>query len=765
MLATTAAFGVLAGVGYLLSEDIQKNKLEKSILKKDMNDDDPIITENEKPSGPTIYQNRRAEEVQFDLLTKATDGVKDAYKGGYLYRDWPRTTWKKKHYEKSDKLVQLEEDISNKYKFTTTTKYPSTDIGLNDADKSVKGRELQGLYNWQTQNSFNKRRNNMPNPKFQEIDRTRELDTPIYGHQYDSYNQGYSRNYDMVSKQQMMDFQKNPWSQAKKIKVWQNGHNNMEPFLGKKGSVNNVDPQKNHNLLQVYTGQKWDIDHKKPVRRFFPESAMMDPWAVGGMPVVSNREEERYIPSIYHNNTKPFEEQRVAPGLNQNPLFKGSTIGFHDPWRPTGNGIFKDINELRVNPKLTYRGRIAGENYFIPYGGQKTAPTISRKPYKDLSFTNFNERKRKRQQSPFKKGEKRGKGGKEEFTNRISLREWENEQKVREMLPVLAEVDKQQINDQHTIILKPVERDTTEFAYGQRMPGPVDVSRAANRNQTYFFDVARETVKEQTEDNIHSHINKNDEDRRHTTYFFDVARETIKEQTEDNIHSHINKNDEDRRHTTYFFDVAKETIREQTEDNIHSHINKNDEDRRHTTYFFDKAKETIREQTEENIHARINPGVTKYMLHDISAFLNASINGLKEWAIAINRMPTSEGYKVPPNKSNIGEYNIFRKQQFKTRPYVDKIDPHQHQKNASKEMTGIQTQFYPTYDKDPIQQAQRIDPILVSQFKKNPYTQSLETYNVPYNPAFPVVRSQDYVTRENSTEHSYPKLQKTTRCS
>ena len=61
------------------------------------------------------------------------------------------------------------------------------------------------------------------------------------------------------------------------------------------------------------------------------------------------------------NNTKPWKEIRVAPGLNQGYTEKGSG-GFNsgmearDTWRP------KNVDDLRskTNPKMQYGGQFLG---------------------------------------------------------------------------------------------------------------------------------------------------------------------------------------------------------------------------------------------------------------------------------------------------------------------------------------------------------------------------------------------------------------------
>lgn len=342
---------------------------------------------------------------------------------------------------------------------------------------------------------------------------------------------------------------------------------------------------------------------------------------------------------------------------------------------------------------------------------------------------------------------------------------------IREMLPQHAQVDKGKANANDTVVLKETTRtftgqnackypshnfsntrnqtylfDKAKYTIKEDLANlnqhnqinPKDENR---RNQTYFFDKARDTIKQQTvSDDTHSKINPKDENRRNQTYFFDQAKDTVKQQTVDNDeHAMINTKDEGRRNQTYYFDTAKETIKEQTEDNVHDKINLEDQNRRGSTYYFDTAKETIREQTEDNEHDKINPGgQTRFRLHDITGFLNASINALREAAIAKNRAPTLVGMKKIPDKNVIGKYDIFHNQQFDNYAFTKSVNPSvEAPRSIAQQQIGLPTQFYPKYTKDIPQQASRIDSYLVDAFKKNPYTQPLTSWNVPYNPRYP----------------------------
>ena len=685
--------GLLGGIGFLISNN------EKPVKQTKYKKFDTKISKNEIPSSKNIYHSRNSEKVFNNELEQATKAYQKAFHDDILYRDYPELSWEDRHYAKSDRFVQLEKDIQNPY-LNSSTRIPTSTLNEFRKTDAIKSYDLQKATNTLTE-TLNSRRNNIPNSTYTEIGRTSQ-NTPIY---------------------------KTNYPNEKSTLVYENGHNNMEKFVG--GGVNqNTRIDANRTILETYTGTNPVYAHKKEVKRFFP--LVRDPYAVGGLPSSSNREMDRYIPSITRQNILPFNQIRVAPGLNRDHMEHSTNVGFHDPFRPMGRGLLKDINERRVNPKLTYKGRVSGEVFWIPYG-TKTAPVITRKDV-DLSFTNF----KPGEVLPEVRGNPKlpeGEKIKEGFTNNFDT--FQPPIVYREMRHTGAEVDKGVVLDQNTIVLKETERDDT----GPRLAAlPGHNIAETLRNQTYNFDIAKETIREQTEDNVHDKINPNDENRRNQTYYFDKAKETVREQTEDNVHDKINPQDENRRNQTYYFDKARETIREQTEDHIHDKINPNDENRRNQTYYFDKAKETIREQTEDHIHNKINPGaVSRFRLHDITAFLNASINALKEAAIAKNRAPTTEGVKLIPDKSIIGKWDVFRRQQFDTYDYTKSFNPSVEASiNASKEMIGELTQLYPEYEKQIRIQAQRTDPVINQKFREeNPYTQSIHSWQVPYNPKYP----------------------------
>ena len=689
-------------------------------LKCEGEDSCPYEVKERKPSSKNIYDNRYSERVFNNEFERSKRSYERAYKDDLLVKDWPELNWEERHYNKTDKLVQLERDIKNPHPWTTT-KLPISTINEIQKTAAVKSYDLEKEAKNQTRESFNCRRNRMIDPTFTKIAEDSD-GRPIF---------------------------KTNYKNGKDVTVYTKGHNNMEPFIGK-GVNQNLNPMANRTTLEHFTGTMPVYKHKKEVKRFFP--LVKDPFAVGGLPSSANRESDRYIPSISHQNTLPFNQVRENPGLNQDPLQVATNIGFHDPYRPLGRGVFKDVDQIRVNPKSVYKGRMVGEGHYIPYGVTKTAPVITRR-HKNIMFTNF---------APGTTPEMK----KEGYTNNIETCDTSNY--VRQMLPIKAEVDKGEIFDDDTIVL----RENTRAFTGARIENYPTHSYHVTRNQTYnfdkakdtikqqtevnehdminlkdetrrgvtqFFDKAKDTIKQQTEVNEHDKINPNDENRRGVTQFFDKAKETIRQQTEVNEHDMINAKDENRRGTTYYFDKAKETIREQTEDNKHSKINPQDENRRGVTYFFDKAKETIREQTEDHQNSKINPeGTSRFRLQDITGFLNASINAIREFAIPKNRAPTSVGVQNVPDKEKIGKYDIFRRQQFSTYKYQNSVDPSvEASRNSAAKQIGDLTQHYPEYVREPRILSERHDPYVVQAYKENPYTQSLQSWQIPHNPKYP----------------------------
>jgi len=657
----------LTSIGYYLNKDGRPEK---------KNVHGGLVSNIEKPSAENIYQSRFMEKAWDDEFQRSSANYRASMnpdKTGVInsgtYKTIQNNKYEKRLYSKSNRVVQQEKDL-NRAEPDTTTKFPSSSLNVYDTSFSLL--DAKKVEDVQTK-TFNSRRNNIPNPEF------------------DAYPTGDNQGiYRTVFSNDRKD--------GKSVKMYEQGHNNMEPFFGS-SIKQNTRADANRTLLENHTGTNPLFKHKKEVKRMFP--VVKNPYAVGGMPVANNREVDRYIPSIKKTNILPFEQKRVAPGLNKAMTEDASTIGFHDNYRPLGQGSYRDVNELRVNPKMQYKARIAGEGFFVPKQ-QKAKPVVSRQPV-DLSHTTF---------AP---------GSKENMTGNY---------KYRENVTTGTQVKKGQIFDQDTILLK----NTDRIDYADKIGDLQGHARDQNqRGQTYSWDDAKGTVRQTTENHIHSHINDISSVKRNQVNPYDDAKGTVRQQTENHKHSHINRGDGDRRGQTYNWDNAKETVRQQTQDHKHSHINRGDGDRRGQTYWFDGAKETIKQQTQDHKHSHINVGNSETSTSvDRFNYENAEINALKEHSLH-RRKPVEQGAKAIGGKNL---YNIdVRRTQFNTYDKTRRVAPTAPPTLAKRQIGNITKQKINYADKDQLQS--RINPIFTEQFKKNPYTQSLSSYQVPYNPAYP----------------------------
>lgn len=130
-------------------------------------------------------------------------------------------------------------------------------------------------------------------------------------------------------------------------------HNNMTPYFGAKIRGRTVDENSNEAILDNMIGSGSQIRNKvEQAPLFKPQNGLQ---YANGAPNMSDFYKSRVNPSNRMANVKPWEEKKVAPGLNLG--FDGKpTNGFNngimarDNWKP------KDVDELRTknNPKLTF---------------------------------------------------------------------------------------------------------------------------------------------------------------------------------------------------------------------------------------------------------------------------------------------------------------------------------------------------------------------------------------------------------------------------
>jgi hypothetical protein len=135
-------------------------------------------------------------------------------------------------------------------------------------------------------------------------------------------------------------------------------HNNMQPFFG---SSITQSTRGYEGLLDNYTGAgSQNIEKTAQAPMFKPQKDMH--WQ-NGMPSTTEYMQERMrnVVTSKMNNTKPWNEVQVGPGLNKVNGKKGSggfnsALEARDRWQP------KTVDQLRTknNPKMSYKGQVLG---------------------------------------------------------------------------------------------------------------------------------------------------------------------------------------------------------------------------------------------------------------------------------------------------------------------------------------------------------------------------------------------------------------------
>lgn len=166
-------------------------------------------------------------------------------------------------------------------------------------------------------------------------------------------------------------------------------HNNMVPHFKSNGSmINNYNEQNIAHRVELFSGSSKNFNPKKEVlqEKFKPMEANT------GLDQESfiDKVEGYYLPSKERRNEKPFESEKIAPGLNLDPSqTHRADGGLHDEYRPLPKGI----NELRSadNPKTSFKSVI------VP--GKKgtkerlIGKTFKRRPEKTKEMTTDNYQK------------------------------------------------------------------------------------------------------------------------------------------------------------------------------------------------------------------------------------------------------------------------------------------------------------------------------------------------------------------------------------
>jgi len=133
-------------------------------------------------------------------------------------------------------------------------------------------------------------------------------------------------------------------------------HNNMVPYYGGRGTQS-LNPDANKSLLESFTGQTGGITEfrsvpKRETLNLFDASPNQS--YVNGTPNDNiSRNTDRYVTSNMKTNVLPTEQTKVGFGIGYG-YDETPRDGFHSMYRPPT----RNIDELRVNPKNTYEGRV-----------------------------------------------------------------------------------------------------------------------------------------------------------------------------------------------------------------------------------------------------------------------------------------------------------------------------------------------------------------------------------------------------------------------
>jgi hypothetical protein len=580
-------------------------------------------------------------------------------------------------------------------------------------------------------------------------------------------------------------------------------HNNMEPFFG--GSIKqNMKPDLYRTKLEHFTGAQPSYKHKKEVKRLFKPVKQN----IFGNQVQKDRGLERYWISDKKPNEKPFEQIKVGPGVGLKVNEK-SKHGFHDSYRPK----YKTVDELRVKPKVSYKGRILKGVKFVKRG--KQSKVISRKParFSENKHSNLQKKtfggmaKSSKRENFVNNGTARSRTSKQYSGNAKSLvskKPMAGKQRVSKKpsykfgisnargadesyvkgktrtpakaqfcIPVsnIAPKDKQSYiynpNDIAKTTLKEtiVGHNVTGGVGGQidkfTVYDPNDLARNTIKetlvgknitggisgqvgNQTVYDpnDKPSHTGKEMLlERNVTA--NYSGSRKKHIVYDSDERiKETIREQTGDNINQtgHINSY---KNLVNQFHDKAKKTIRQQTSKNINQQGYALGNKRSQNQYT-DNAKTTIRQQYEDkNYEGTANATNKKSIVYDPNDIARQTI---KQTVMTKNYVGTGSGSNEQTNRDNMynAEINALKELTLKGRNPTQsgpknaigsdiinmesrniKLNP---KWVIKKNLTnGCRTLPKVTNMKQQYCQNQRNNPVLLSGFKKNPYTQSLSS--------------------------------------
>jgi hypothetical protein len=424
----------------------------------------------------------------------------------------------------------------------------------------------------------------------------------------------------------------------------ENFHDNMVPFIKNKNQHNlNFDAYS--NTLGRHTGSDETYRKKKQEVKSFFDITPNNSYVYGSPSFTDTVGMDRYVASQKRQNEKPFQDIRVGPGLAAG--YTAMPVGGLNQANARDYILPKSVDELRVltNPKITYQGRVVA--------GLKSAQRgLQAKPFKHRPERYYNsdpergnlssavkasQLREKFYMRPTQKQYQReyfGTLGQAQLSKPRKEGAYRKSIKNNYMNPtprnayredawkIDTEANENGVGDygKNSIENRANERDTTQNRFHIN-----NLSISVKKLIVPLTDFFRRTRKENFIGNIRPEGNMNAQMPAKQTIYDpnDVARTTIKEQTEDNDYQGALSGN--KKSIAYDpNDIARTTIKEQTVDNEYQGALTGN--KKSTTYDpNDIARTTIKEQTIDNGYTGALSGEKHSIVYDPSDIARTTI--------------------------------------------------------------------------------------------------------------------------------------------
>jgi hypothetical protein len=382
-------------------------------------------------------------------------------------------------------------------------------------------------------------------------------------------------------------------------------HNNMVPNTSKRDfDVNSND----HRKLETFTGvHKYYTEKKEKVPLFEP---MTDLTWVNGMPSITDKMQNRYLPSTRNNNGDlPFQTNlRVKPGLDNL-----SQQGRYAVYKVNPRNV--DALRSEINQKVTYKN--------IPIESGKRAnisgsvnPTLTKFKMPDFREQGFDTLipGKYMNEMPMVNGEytnvdsQRGEGSHTHFNPAVNRNQGDGPDKNK-ILYQQAKKENYYNDPTHAVvsIAKPVMTNAKSFINYEtnRATANYDKGGAVSYNNAGNYVLSNDFILDTTNRNTTSSrpvLNATSEIKMGTIALSDKAKTTIRETTDNELLNKLKVLKPDA-YTSYTapVDKAKITIRQTVIDNVNNfNTSLNPMDYRSYTEQLDDARTTIRQTTSHN---------------------------------------------------------------------------------------------------------------------------------------------------------------------